>query len=78
MNNPLKRFANSGMWELIKEEIFIPELDEIRDVRTRLNNVSAKDAYEAKILASESLQKIIDRIDRLRENKPIVNVNVIE
>lgn len=68
MSSHLKQFANSGMWDVVKEELFEVELDKIRDVRNNLGDIPAKDAYRAKILASKAIENIIKTIDLLKNS----------
>ena len=67
----IKNFATSNQWDVIREKLFIPYLDSLRDVNTPLHlddiKVEPSEAFLAKQLASNKLKEIIKSIDSLSQ-----------
>lgn len=69
----LQSFANSGIWDLIRDDILYPLLDSIKDVSQPLRigdkEVDPEKAYMGKVLAAQKFQEFIDKIDRIQKGK---------
>ena len=67
----IKNFAQSTQWEIIKDKLFTPYLNSLRDVSTPLNlddvKVEPSEAFLAKQLASRKLDEVIKSIDSLSQ-----------
>ena len=74
----LKNFANSGTWDIIREEVFEPLLNNVKDVSIPFKigdkEIEPEKAYLAKALTSQKLKGIIEMFDRLKSS----NVKVKE
>lgn len=71
----LINLANSGMWEIIRDDFLTEELNNIKDVTTPIGvtekNVvlTVENIYAAKLLAAKRLSKIINVINRCVDRK---------
>ena len=71
--NTLKNFANSGTWDIIRDEVFEPLIDNVKDVSIpfKLGDkvIEPEKAYLAKALTTEKLKGIVEMFDRLQSPK---------
>lgn len=69
----IKNFAKSSQWDIVKDNLLLPALDNIKDVSQPLKidgeNIEASEAYLAKSLAAKKLKSIIRFIDTLDSKK---------
>jgi len=69
----LRNFANSGVWDIIRDEIFEPLIDNVKDVSIpfKLGDkvIEPEKAYLAKALTTEKLKGIVEMFDRLQSPK---------
>ena len=73
----LKNFANSGIWDIIREEVFEPLLDNVKDVSIPYKlggkEIEPEKAYLAKALTAQKLKGIIETFDRLKSSNVKAN-----
>lgn len=69
----LQDFANSAFWEVLKEDLLVPLIDEVKDVTQPLviNGVKlkAEDCYYTKALTAARLKQLVSTLDRLKQEK---------
>jgi len=69
----LRNFANSGVWDIIRDEIFEPLIDNVKDVSIPFKvgdkEIEPEKAYLAKALTTEKLKGIVEMFDRLQSPK---------
>ena len=73
----LEAFSKSKYWEVLRDEVLLPELADIENVRVELNtklDINPEEAYIGKFLASESLNRIIESIDILNRVTPVKSI----
>jgi len=67
----LSEFASSDTWVLLKEEVILPLLNDIKDVTKPIKygdiTIPAKEAQVAKFLAATQINELIYTIDFLRK-----------
>ncbi len=68
----LKTFANSGVWDIIRGEVFEPLLDNVKDVsipfKVGEKEIEPQEAYMAKALTAQKLKEIVEVFDRLKKS----------
>jgi len=68
----LKGFANSGIWDIIRDEVFEPLLDNVKDVSIPFKIgdeiIEPEKAYLAKTLTAQKLKGVIDMFNRLQNS----------
>lgn len=69
----LQELANSGFWDVLKEDILVPLIDEIKDVTNPLEingrKLDAEKCYYAKALTAARLKQLVATLDRLKQDK---------
>ena len=69
----LKNFANSGTWDIIRDEIFEPLIDNVKDVSIPFKigdeTIEPEKAFLAKTLTTQKLKGIVEMFDRLQNPK---------
>jgi len=69
----LQNFANSGSWDIVKENIFFPLIDSVKDVSRPFKigdkEIEPEKAYLAKVLTTQKLNEIVETLDRLQSGK---------
>lgn len=71
----IKSFANTNLWDVLRDELIKPLADEYKDVsrpfRYGDTELQGPDAYYAKVGATESLKELIKIINTLKRSKPV-------
>jgi len=69
----LKNFANSGTWDIIRDEVFEPLIDNVKDVSIPFKigdeTIEPEKAFLAKTLTTQKLKGIVEMFDRLQNPK---------
>ena len=69
----LKNFANSGVWDIIRDEVFEPLIDNVKDVSIPFKvgdkEIEPEKAFLAKALTAQKLKGIVEMFDRLQNPK---------
>lgn len=69
--NSLQGFANSGVWDIIRDEVFEPLIDSVKDVSKPFKvggeEIEPEKAYLAKALTTQKLKEIVEMFNRLKK-----------
>ena len=68
----LRNFANSGVWDIIRDEIFEPLIDNVKDVSIPFKvgdkEIEPEKAFLAKALTAQKLKGIVETFNRLQNS----------
>ena len=66
----LRNFANSGVWDILRDEVFEPLIDKVKDVSVPFKIgdkvIEPEKAYLAKTLTTQKLKGIVEMFNRLQ------------